>query len=242
MAGCVRLPRFELTVLVLLIRNAFAVVRAPLLGAAFVIMFATTMPAQAQVDAVWTGEMNEDWNTDANWLTVPGMEEEVPTGTATFVGVSPEQFPVIGPSAPFPTSIGAIVFSSAGYTIGIVPEGGNPATLQITGAGVTNESGSPLVEDGFVIEPGGTVIFNDSVAQTASSNEEVVYTNNDGTIEFNSSLAGGSSRTLHPTFQNLDGGAITFNNSQAGYAEIDNDAGSVTFRDDLRVHRGRGKL
>ena len=132
-------------------------------------------PARAQ-DATWLpSPSTESFNDGVNWTT--GV---VPTGTA-FFGESGQTAPLIEADTP----LNQIQFTSSAtseYTIGVGFVG--PATLTLSGPGITNLSSNP---QGIELGSSGTLILNSG--STAGDNN-THYTNLGGAIVFNSSTAG----------------------------------------------------
>src|SRR3984885_7190488 len=169
-------------------------------------------PVRGQ-DATWLpSPSTESFNDGVNWTT--GV---VPTGTA-FFGESGQTAPLIEADTPL-NQIQFTSYATSEYTIGVGFVG--PATLTLSGPGITNLSSNP---QGIELGSSGTLILNSG--STAGDNN-THYTNLGGAIVFNSSTAG--SADFQNENSNTTTGTITFNNSHAGTGEIDNDAGTVTF-------------
>jgi outer membrane autotransporter protein len=188
--------------------------RAALIAISVIALDGARRPTWAQ-DATWLASpADENFNNPANWGPPPSGAVGPPTNTAFFSVPSSQMSPLV---AAGDTSLNQIEFTSSatGYTMGVGFLG--VATLTLNGDGVINSSPN---RQGMVIGSDGTLIFNSG---TAGAN--TLYTNLGGSIVFNNNSSGGEAN-----FSNQNSGTITFNNSHAGAGEIDNLAGTVTFR------------
>jgi outer membrane autotransporter protein len=186
---------------------------------------ACAVPAVAQ-DATWTGAApfplpNDNWNVPQNWST-----SAIPSGVASFGTIVP---PV--PSAVIvhsTTFIETIRFDgTTAYSINITA-GCGCGELFVTGTGVVNNSG---VLQTFNVANGGLLNFLNSSTITGN----VLINNTDGFVVFGNLAGGGTdtasagSATIINTGSVFPFGTFFLSNSNAGTAQITNQALGVTF-------------
>jgi autotransporter-associated beta strand protein len=176
------------------------------------------LPDLAQAGSA-TWELNPtsgDWNTAANWtpMTVPNGSAD----TATF-GLSNTTNVSISAN----TEVNGITFTSAAtnpYTITVSPD----VTLTVSGAGITNNSGTgQFFETAANQTKGGTIIF----ANSATAGTTGINSNEGGSVVF-----ADNSTAANAGISANDGGSVVFtDNSTAGSAGISCNQGFATFTD-----------
>src|SRR5258708_19012672 len=127
-------------------------------------------PAARAQDATWLGGLSADWNNPTNWST--GAQ---PSGTARF-GASSQSLLQFS-STTTPTSIGALQLNpgAPAYSYNL-----NNNTLQINGAGISNNSSSAPT---FNVGGDATLSFLNSTAGNA-------VINNNGTTRLSGNATG----------------------------------------------------
>jgi autotransporter-associated beta strand protein len=192
-----------------------------------VLSLAVTINAHAG-SATWNlNPTSDDWNTASNWTpaTVPNGAAD----TATFDSSSTTNV-----SLSAPTQVNAVVFNSGASAFTIT---GSPAvTLDISGTGITNSSGTRQNFVAAVDARGdvGMIQFSNS----ATAGDQTAFTNSGsladgrfgGLTRFLNSSTGGSGTFI------TDGGAVStanggftqfFDNSTAGNAVFTTNGGAV---------------
>jgi hypothetical protein len=190
--------------------------------------------------ATWLASpVSGDWNNAANWT--PGGPPDGPADTATFQSSN-----ITSVSTSAPTEVNGIVFNAGAspFTITARPF---LKELDITGVGITNNSGIP---QNFVANGDGNSVASILFKNSATAGSLTAFTNTGGTFAnavggvtgfVNTSTAGnGTFTTNGGLVSGAHGGAIAFGNSATagnaifttnGAAVSGADGGIISFTD-----------
>lgn len=184
---------------------------------AILILLLSAASSSLAGSATWkAAPASGDWFTATNWT--PATIPNGPADTATFPS-SNRRFPFIS----FDAEVNGIVFNPGASAFTIQNTPGTSPTLTISGAGITNNSGSV---QNFAFQFGGAQIL---FLNNATAGSLTAFTTTNMTFE-------GASTADHATFTN--NGNITFaNTATAGDATFTNNA-VLFFLDDSTAGNG----